>query len=224
MSAAAPFTVRLLLGGGKLAERTSLPPGVRIVPREGRIDAGALESAQRGAWYWPGARDALARHASFVELSLAAEVGSPIERALALTRATAGLAGQDGAVAVIWDATGLAHDPAQWIAQSEDATSEDLPLFLWIAFEGEDDPAGGSRSLRTRGLAGFGALEVEVAQSKRDGEELLETVCDVALYVLTSPVALEDGDQVEVTRGKVRVRLEPSLRNDGSKAYRLRLP
>lgn len=224
MSELRAFTARLLLRTGKLAERTSLPPGVRIVPREGRLDELSLARAEQGAWYWPGAKEALASHTAQVELSLAAEVGSPLERALALSRAAAGLAAQEGVVAVIWDSTSLAHDPSQWIAQSEDAGLEDLPLFLWIAFEGAGDPESGTRSLRTRGLTGFGALEVEVERSKRDGEELLETVCDVALFVLTSPVALEDGDQVEVTRGKVRVRLEPSLRNDGTRAYRLRLP
>lgn len=222
---AIPFTARLLVSSGVVGERTSLPPGCRIVPREGRVDDATLERALKNAWYWPGAQDAIAQHTSHVELSLAAEVGTPIERALALTRAIAALAGVPGVVAVIWDATMLAHEPAQWIAQAEDATEDDLPLFLWISFEGsEDSTEGGTRSLCTRGLAGFGALEVEVAQSRRDGEELLETVCDVVLFVLTSPVALEDGDQVEVTRGKVRVRIEPSLRNDGTKAYRLRLP
>lgn len=218
------FTARLLVSSGAVTERTSLPPGCRIVPREGRIDEATIERAWKNAWYWPGAKDAIAQHTSHVELSLAAEVGTPIERALALTRAIAALAGAPGVVAVIWDATTLAHEPAQWIAQAEDATEDDLPLFLWIAFEGSEDEESGTRSLRSRGLAGFGALEVEVAQSKRDGDELLETVCDVVLFVLTSPAALEDGDQVEVTRGKVRVRIEPSLRNDGTKAYRLRLP
>ena len=220
----APFTARLLVSSGALVERTSLPPGCRIVPREGQLDEASRAHAIGGAWYWPGARDAIATHTSHVELSLAAEVGTPIERALAMTRAVAALAGAPNVVAVIWDATGLAHEPAQWIAQTEDATEDDLPLFLWIAFEGTEDAETGSRSLRTRGMDGFGALEVEVAQSKRDGEEVLEIVCDVVLVVLTSPVPLEDGDQVEVTHGKVRVRLEPSLRNDGTRAYRLRLP
>jgi hypothetical protein len=220
----ARFTARVLFSGEAApSPRTSLPPGVRVTPAEGRLADDAIDRAARGAWYWPGAKDALASHRSYVELSLAAEVGTPIARALALTHAVSSLAGWPGVIAVVWDATGLAHEPAAWIAQAEDATAEDLPLFLWIAFEGKDD-AGGTRSLCTRGLAGFDALEVQVEKSKRDGEEVLETVCDVALYVLTSPAALEDGDQVEVTLGKVRVRIEPSLANDGTRAYRLRLP
>lgn len=217
------FTARVLFSGEAAPVDEHTVPGARVTMRASRLDEETLEQASGAAWYWPEARSALAEHASHAEVALAAEVGTPVERALALTHAVAAIAARPGCVAVLWDATTLAHEPSQWIHQTEDATEDDLPLFLWLAFEGTEREDG-TRSLRTRGARDFGALEVEVAGSRRDGEEVLETVCDVALYVLTSPVPLEDGDQVEVTRGKVRVRIEPSLRNDGSRAYRLRLP
>jgi hypothetical protein len=216
------FTARVLFEGSATVDDHSVP-GARVTMRAGRVPHETIDRAARYAWYWPEAREALARHESHCEVALAAEVGTAIERALALTRAVATIAARPGCVAVLWDATTLAHEPSQWITQTEDATEDDLPLFLWIAFEGTESEDG-TRNLRTRGARDFGALEIEVAGSKRDGEEVLETVCDVALYVMTSPVPLEDGDQVEVTRGKVRVRIEPSARNDGSRAYRLRLP
>ncbi len=196
---------------------------MRVSGIASRISDEVVARAIESAWYWPEAKDALAKHRAQLEVALVAEAGSPPDLALALTKAVASLVAKHDAVAVLWDATELAHDPAQWIAQSEDATPDDLPLFLWLAFEGAEN-ADGTRTLRTRGARTLGGNEVEVAASKRDGEELLETVCDVALLVLTSPVPLEDGEQVEVTLGKVRVRVEPSLRNDGTKAYRLRLP
>lgn len=217
------FTARVLFESAAAQVDEHAVPGARVTMRAGRVDDETLERAARDAWYWPEAREALGEHASHAEIALAAEVGTPVERALALTRAVAAVAARPGCVAVLWDATALAHEPSQWITQTEDATEDDLPLFLWLAFEGTEREDG-TRNLRTRGAHDFGTLEVEVAGSRRDGEEVLETVCDVALYVLTSPVPLEDGDQVEVTRGKVRVRIEPSLRNDGSRAYRLRLP
>ncbi|UJR85240.1 DUF4261 domain-containing protein [Sandaracinus amylolyticus] len=222
MSSAVTFTARVLFESAPKPNGGS-PPGVRVTAREERIDEATLERAIASAWYWPEARAEIAKHHGVLEVALAAEVGSPVERALAVTKAVTALATKPGCVAVLWDATTLVHEPAQWMAQAEDASKDDLPLFLWLAFEGTET-TDGSRTLRTRGARDFGANEVEVAGSKRDGEEVLETVCDVALYVMTSPVPLEDGDQVEVTRGKVRVRVEPSLRNDGSRAYRLRLP
>ena len=222
-SGARTFTARVLFEGTAAPVDEHAVPGARVTTRAERVERDTIERAARGAWYWPEAGEALAKHASHFEIALAAEVGTPVERALALTRAVATIAARPGCVAVLWDATTLAHEPSQWITQTEDATEDDLPLFLWLAFDGTESEDG-TRSLWTRGARDFGALEVEVAGSKRDGEEVLETVCDVALYVMTSPVPLEDGDQVEVTRGKVRVRVEPSLRNDGSRAYRLRLP
>lgn len=216
------FTARVLFEGSASVDEHAVP-GARVTTRAGRVPHETIDHAARDAWYWPEAREALEKHQSHCEIALAAEVGTPIERALALTRAVATVAARPGCVAVLWDATMLAHEPSQWITQTEDATEDDLPLFLWLAFEGTES-GDGTRSLRTRGARDFGAREIEVAGSKRDGEEVLEVVCDVALYVLTSPVPLEDGDQVEVTRGKVRVRVEPSLRNDGTRAYRLRLP
>ncbi len=217
------FTARILLSKPIDAGALAALPGVRMAAVGSRIAEDVAARAIAGAWYWPEAKAAIDAHEAHLEVGLAAEVGSPIDRALSLTRALASLARGDGTLAVIWDAAELAHEPAQWIAQAEDATAEDLPLLLWIAFDGREGDDG-TRSLRTRGARAFGAMEVEVASSQRDGEELLETVCDVALFVITSPMPLEDGDQVEVTQGKVRVRVEPSLTNDGSKAYRLRLP
>lgn len=215
-----PFTIRVLFR--ESVPTLVPPPGVRVACCDA-LPSAQLETLASDAWYWPEALDILSTHRSHASMALAAEVGSPVERALALSRAAAAVASHPGALAVIWDATGLVHTPEQWVAQCEDASGEDLPLFLWIAFEGTESDAG-TRDLKTRGATALGALEVEVAASRRDGEALLETVCDVVLYVLTSPVPLESGDQVHVTLGKVRVRVEPSLRNDGSKAYRLRLP
>jgi hypothetical protein len=222
MSEEKSFTARVLFAAPEVS-LSNTPVGVRIAVQRERVSSDMLERALANAWYWPEASEVIATHQSHVELSLATNEGSPVERALALTEALTAIAKEPRAIAVLWDSTALLHDAEQWIAQSEDANAEDLPLFLWLAFEGTERDDG-TRSLRTRGLGDFGDLEVEVASSRRDGEEVLEIVCDVALLVLTSSAPLEDGEQVEVTRGKVRVRIEPSLRGDGTKAYRLRLP
>ncbi len=222
MSEEQSFTARVLFAAPHMT-LPEVPAGLRVTVHRERVPADVLERAKASAWYWPEAGEALEKHQSHVELSLEASEGAPIERALSLTRATSVIAQSAHAIAVLWDSTTLVHDAEQWIAQSEDASSEDLPLFLWLAFDGTETDDG-TRSLQTRGLRDFGGLEVEVASSRRDGEEVLEIVCDVALLVLTGGAPLEDGDQVEVTRGKIRVRIEPSLRGNGTKAYRLRLP
>jgi hypothetical protein len=217
-SAQRTFTARVLF---ERAPEIDAPPGARIQVRSEKLDAARVEKLARAAWYWPEAASELARHGAQVEVALCCEIGTPIDRALAVTKAAASIATHPGAIAVLWDATDLVHDAAQWISQSDDATRDDLPLFLWLAFEGRESDTG--RTLGTRGVSCFGEMEVEVPETRRDGEEVLEIVCDVALYVLTSPVPPEDGEPIDVTNGRVRVRVEPSLKNDGTKAYRLRL-
>ena len=55
------------------------------------------------------------------------------------------------------------------------------------------------------------------------GEQILECVTDVALFSLTGDAIPLDGETIEITRGSVRVRRMPSLRNDGAIALRVRV-
>lgn len=216
----APFRVRLLLE----TTPTTLPA------REGAavkaidpIDAETRGSAERAAWYWPEAEEILPTLAHAVEVSLTAPPEDALEHAVALTHAAAAVGQALGARAYLWDPTTLVHDALAFTDQASDATVDDLPLYLWIAFEAREDEPG-KISMLTRGMDGFARPEIEVDRSGRALEDILEVVTDAALYVLTASTALEDGETLDVTRGTVRVRTMPSLRNDGTRALRLRLP
>ncbi len=186
------------------------------------VDAAALAPLAARAWYWPEAAEALARASRAARLSAPEATGGPVDAALALTKAAAARARELGAIAVVWESTGLAHDAASFVDQAQDATREDLPLYLWVAFEGTKGPDG-TLGMRTYGLAALGAMEVEVEGSQRDGEHVLECVTDVALFLLTSASVPEDGETIDVTRGALRVRRMPSLRGDGTTALRVRV-
>lgn len=186
-----------------------------------RVDPATLAPLAARAWYWPEAAEVLARAQSTLRLS-APEAASPVDAALALTKEAALRAKERGAIAVVWEATGLAHEAASFVDQAQDASREDLPLYLWVRFEGTKGE-GGTLGMRTHGLAVLGAMEVEVEGSQRDGEHVLECVTDVALFLLTSASAPEDGETIEVTRGELRVRRMPSLRGDGTTALRVRV-
>jgi hypothetical protein len=187
------------------------------------LDAAERERAVHAAWYWPEAEEVLPQLGHALEVSLIAPPEDDLEHVVALTKVAAEVGTAAGARAYVWEATGLAHDAIAFTDQASDASVDDLPLYLWIAFEAREDEPG-KISILTRGMAGFDRPEVEVDRSSRELEEILEVVTDAALYVLTASTALEDGETLEVTRGKVRVRTLPSLRNDGSRALRLRLP
>lgn len=185
------------------------------------VDRAVLAPLVARAWYWPEAADVVARARTAVRVEAPIAPG-PVEAALLVTDAAAARAREAGALAVVWEATGLVHEAAAFVDQAADASREDLPLYLWVRFEGTKG-ADGTLGMRTTGLAGLGAMEVEVEGSKRDGEEILECVTDVALFLLTGGAPPEDGETIEVTRGPVRVRRMPSLRGDGSPTLRVRV-
>lgn len=187
------------------------------------LEADARARAARAAWYWPEASEVLSSLSHGVALTLVAPPDDPVEHALRLTRRAAEVGRALRARAYVWEATGLAHDASTFEDQASDATRDDLPLYLWLGFESEG-AEDGTISVWTRGMDRFSRLEVEVERSRREIDAILEVVTDVALVSLTSREPIEDGETVEVTRGKVRLRRLPSLRNDGSHALRVRLP
>ena len=186
------------------------------------IDLALLGSLASRAWYWPEAREVVARAASAQRLSIDAATPTPIDAALLLTTRARAIAEEPGVLAIVWETTGLVHDAASFVEQAADASREDLPLYLWIAFEGTRDPEG-KLGMRTTGLAALGAMEVEVEGSERDGEHILECVTDLALFLLTGDPVPEDGETIEITHGALRVRRMPSLRGDGTIALRVRV-
>lgn len=216
----AAHRIRLLfahpLGASPEAEGLVCAPAPPLTAEEREI-------AARAAWYWPEADATLAslEHGLFVDLQGGPE--DPLERAILLTRRAQALGATLGAGAFVWEGSLLPHAPESFADQASDATFDDPPLLLWVALEARSNDAG-KLSLLTRGLAAFALPEIEVADSSRAIEDLLEFVTDAALYLLTSSTPLGDGETLEVTRGTVRVRMMPSLRNDGSRALRLRLP
>lgn len=197
--------------------------GLALVPSEGPLAPEVVAPAVRVAWYWRDALLSIARHTATLTVSLEVPPDDPLDHALALTRAAASLAKELSAIAVFWEPTALVHETAMFVEQADDASRDDPPIFLWIAFEGSEKDDG-TRSLLTRGVRALGgAMEIEVDGSRRDGEHVFEVVADAALFAVTSRAEVSDGDVIEVTRGEVRVRIMPSLRGDGSKAWRLRV-
>lgn len=157
-------------------------------------------------------------------LSISRE-GDGVAAALALTHAVReALEKAPDDTLVLWDAAPVLHGKASFLDQAQDAAEDDPPVFLWVGFElTEHDDA--TRSVLTRGATSLGAaMEIEIDHSKRSSEELLERAADAVLVAITPGVVIEDGDTVELTEDTVRVRIQPSLRGTGERAFRLRVP
>ncbi len=182
-----------------------------------------IERAALAAWYWPEAEEVLGAAKSAFAVTLKSAPEDAVAHAIELTKAAAELGKSLGATAYLWEQTGLVHAAEAFLDQAADASEFDLPLYLWIAFEAKELEGGGI-SMQTRGMRDFEKTEVEIDKSERELEDVLEVLTDAALYVLTEETPLEDGETLEVTRAKVRVRHMPSIRNDGTTALRVRLP
>jgi hypothetical protein len=222
VSAAPRFRVRALLE--RAPEGLPAHPGAVLVLGSG-LTPEARARAAHAAWYWPEAEQVLPTLTHAVEIALEQPPEDDLEHAVSLTKLAAELGQVLGARAYAWEAGELvlAHDALAFTDQASDASVDDLPLYLWIGFEARA-VGEGAIAMLSHGMGTFDRPEIEVARSSRELEEVLEVVTDAALYVLTASTPLEDGETLEVTRGRVRVRIVPSLRNDGSRALRLRLP
>ena len=182
----------------------------------GRPSAADFDAAAAlAAWHLPVR--ALPAHGVVLESADAGLAG-----ALALTAKIAeALAGTKDALVLFGAAL---NDREAFLEQAADASVDDPPLFLWVAFELRDHDDG-TRSLLTHGACGVGApMEVEIDRSRRDPEALLERAADAVLVGLLAGAEVEDGGTIELSEDAVRVRFLPSLRGDGSKAWRLRVP
>ena len=196
-----------------------MPAGVAKVELA-PVDRAALDAAAAGAWYWPEASESLAKVQGALRLHASPEL-SPRMALLALTRAAASLSVSLDPSAVLSEPVGLAFAAEAWREQSVDISPEDLPVLLWVAFVGTEREA--DRDLMTRGLAELALPEVEILQSKRGGEEVLEILMDLALVVLTTEATIEDGTVIEVSGGPIRVRRMPSARGSGASTLRARV-
>jgi hypothetical protein len=182
----------------------------------GRPPAAEFDAAAAlAAWHLPVR--ALPAHGVVLEAGEAGLAG-----ALALTAKIAGALAETKDALVLFGAA--LSDREAFLEQAADASPDDPPIFLWVAFElrAHED---GTRSLLTHGARDVGApMEVEIDRSRRDPEALLERAADAVLVGLFAGAEVEDGGTIELSEDAVRVRVQPSLRGDGSKAWRLRVP
>jgi hypothetical protein len=141
--------------------------------------------------------------------------------ALGLTAKVAALLGGAKDALVLFGAA--LNDRESFLEQAADASADDPPIFLWVAFELRDDEGG--RSLLTHGARDVGApMEIEIEGSRRDPEALLTRAADAVLVGILAGSEVEDGGTIELSEDEVRVRVMPSLSGDGTKAWRVRVP
>ncbi len=187
------------------------------------LDSVDAERAAAAAWFWPGARDALAGHAA--HLAIAVTRGEPMTRATLLARiaAAVALAAGENARAVLWTSAGALHEPGAFVEVVRRIEPEHLPVELWVAFALGEDPE--RVTVETRGLAAFGLSEVEVVAGPGQGQEAYGFAFNVAHYLLQSGASVSEGETIGMSqRQRIPARYEPSRSDPARTVLRLELP
>lgn len=170
-----------------------------------------LEGPCATAWWWPEATQSMTLHNSHVIVALMSGSGSPVERHILLTRIVSAVAANADAAGIYWGAGTLVHDPAVFQEQSADLSPDRLAPQLWIDMRLEQNDDGSFRYFTT-GMESLGCLEIEIDQSRRPPQEILDFCYDIVSYVLTRGATLNDGETVgRSAKEKIKVRHKPSM-------------
>lgn len=182
------------------------------------FEAEFLDAVVSEAWYWPQAAAEVGRHAAYIEVSLMGQTQHATERAVMLTYLVAAVLEQCEGIAVLWESSLHLSSADDFLAQAQEITPDAMPLMLWVHFgiyrdEESIDPdgVGETFSVITRGLTALRQREMEVHRFTRDPAEVLDTVFEVAHYLLSNQITLAYESTVEIGPGEtVNVSVEPS--------------
>lgn len=154
-----------------------------------------LEGPCVTAWHWNQAEEIMRSHKFHYLVSLMPknkEV-TEVERALILTKIIASVLEATDSVGVYWAPGALVNSKDHFISTALEASSENLPLNLWIEFRIEK--SGTDRiNVITTGMNALGHKELEIINSKREISEILGFGYDIAYYLLENGPVIKDGD------------------------------
>ena len=154
-----------------------------------------LEGPCHTAWWWPQAAAKLRDHNSHLLVALAGDEGNLVRRSLALTHLVAAITAQVDAAGIYWGGGAMVHDPLVFQVEARSASTENLPLHLWIDFRIEPNDDGTLR-LFTTGMKALGEMEIEVPHSTRGAQELFDFAHSIADYLLSKGAEIRDGHTI----------------------------
>jgi hypothetical protein len=153
-----------------------------------------LEGPCATNWMWPEATEKMRDHRAQLLVTL---FGSPLGRvdgAVTLTKVVAAMVEAHETAGVYWGDGTLVIKPDVFVELAQTATTEDPPIPIWVEHRIQRSPDG-SLNVITTGLAPFGCMEIEVLNSKRTLEDLLDMVAGISHLQLRGDI-FKDGDTV----------------------------
>lgn len=151
-------------------------------------------------------------HNCFLGFSLVGDNLNPLEKSLYLSQIMfAAIQATPSSIGVYWENAFLYHPKVKFEKVVSECGDETLPIQLWVNFQFYKHPDE-RMSLLTNGLKAFSLKEIEVHQSQRAPELVLETVFEATYYMIIHGNNFEDGEAVKRNdAGVIRAHYAPSL-------------
>jgi len=154
-----------------------------------------LEGPCETAWWWPEAAARMHGHNSHLLVALGGDGGDIVGRSVALTHLIAAVAAHVDAAGIYWGGGALVHDPFVFLEEARSASSENLPLHLWVDFRIESNDDGTLR-LFTTGMKALDKMEIEIPRSRRGPQDLFDFAYSTAAYLLSRGAEIRDGHTI----------------------------
>lgn len=164
---------------------------VSLMPKP--IPDNMAEEHARTNTTWAGATQVAIEHQAYAMVVVINKGTSTINNAVLSVQISSTVLRQSNAIAI--DTLGTVFEPAYYIKTADAFIDEDMipiPLMIFIGVYHQDDKINGY----TYGMHRFGQQELEVIGSKKSPEELYHFLTDVAAYLISEDVGLEDGESI----------------------------
>jgi len=192
--------------------------GITLIPRPMPWDQLAGPCAT--AWYWPQAEQVMRRHEQHFLVPLVDESRDQIAAAMRLTQLVAAIAECSGALGIFWGGSRTVHEPGAFVQQAVQMSPQSLPLYLWVDFRIEE--TNSHYSAFTTGMETLGHQELEADAFTGQPQVLLESLYNVAHYVLDKRQDFQGGETVGLSEQRsVTVQQSNSMLDPDKQVTRL---
>lgn len=194
---------------------------------EEKIPTELLRAPCSLAWHWPEAALEIQKHCCHIIVGVLDESAGAVDAALRLTQLTAAVCANSGIVplGVLWTggkadnqgAPGCIHRPADFVAHSQEASRDALPIELWVSFIPSVSRNSNQFLMTTRGLEAFGVKELETTGQGQSPQWVYEHLFNFAHFYLTHPEDVKENQTIGMSNDEKIDILAASSRLDPNK-------
>ena len=164
-------------------------------PEKNFVPFSVLRRACARAWHWVEA--ACVVKPAFRQIAVAVlpenegSEGDALDIALLLTALTAAVLKCGNARAVLWNPSGMLHDPEEFLAHAQGMNRRAIPVELWVEFQMCAN-SDSSVSYATWGLQSFALDELEVTHAVQAPQWILRWLFNLCHFMLENGPIVED--------------------------------